>query len=96
MTYTNAVLLALGAFFVLGAKFLTTPAQAATTAKTTFVAPPVATGLSQKNQDYLIGVISFAVVAVATVMAVSSMMNINYDNDTLLMVEVPEGIQHDE
>lgn len=49
-----------------------------------------------KNEAYLIGVASFFVVVVAAIMAVTSMTNINYDDDSLLMVEVPEDTHHEE
>ncbi|KAK7195670.1 hypothetical protein NESM_000496800 [Novymonas esmeraldas] len=68
----------------------------ATAASTTYVAPDPTVGLSSKNQEYLIGVVSFAVVAVAGVMGVASMVRIDYDDDTLLMVEVPEETHTEE
>ncbi|KAG5507034.1 hypothetical protein JKF63_05780 [Porcisia hertigi] len=55
----------------------------------TYVAPDPRVGLSSQNEEYLIGVISMAVIVLAVIMGVASMVNIDYDDDTLLMVEVP-------
>jgi hypothetical protein len=49
-----------------------------------------------RNQEYLIAVVSFAIVIIAGIMGVMSMVNIDYDDDTLLMVEVPEDTHHEE
>lgn len=83
----------LAAVLVLALSALASPAEAA---RKKYVAPPPGEGLNAKNQNYLIGIISFAVVVIATIMAVTSMMNINYDDDTLLMVEVPDNYDREE
>lgn len=72
-----------------------TVAQVASAASKTYVAPDPTVGLSFKDQEYLIGVVSFTVVVVACFMGVASMMKIDYDDDTLLMVEVPGDINHE-
>ncbi|GET87948.1 hypothetical protein, conserved [Leishmania tarentolae] len=72
-----------------------TVAQVAGATSTTYVAPDPVVGLSAKNQEYLIGVVSFIVVVVACFMGVASMLRIDYDDDSLLMVEVP-GDLHQE
>lgn len=65
-------------------------------AKTEYVAPAATEGISVRNQEYLIGVTSTVVVILAVVAAVVSMTSINYDDDTLLMVEVPEELYQEE
>lgn len=70
--------------------------QHASAASTIYVAPGPTERLSVRNQEYLIGVVSFAIVIIAGIMGVMSMVNINYDDDTLLMVEVPEDSHHEE
>lgn len=57
---------------------------------TVYVAPRLHETMSRRNQEYLIGVVSFLLVTLAAVLGIGFMMNINYDDDTLLMVEVPE------
>ncbi|ESL06002.1 hypothetical protein TRSC58_06331 [Trypanosoma rangeli SC58] len=57
------------------------------------VAPDLLTPLSPSSQYYLIGVISFFVVALATFLGVSALVNIDYSDDTLLMVEVAETME---
>lgn len=70
--------------------------QSAAAASTTYVATGPTERLSVRNQEYLIGVVSFAIVILAGIMGVMSMVNIDYDDDTLLMVEVPEDTHHEE
>ncbi|KAG5480876.1 hypothetical protein GH5_07403 [Leishmania sp. Ghana 2012 LV757] len=70
-------------------------AQVASAASKTYVAPSPTQGLSSKNQEYLIGVVSFIVMAVAAIMGIASMVKIDYDDDTLLMVEVPGDLRQD-
>lgn len=64
-------------------------------ASTTYVAPGVTQTMPAENQQYLIGVISTAFVGVAAYMGVKALMDINYDDDSLLMVEVPEEVIYD-
>jgi hypothetical protein len=70
--------------------------QSANAASKTYVAPGPTEGLTVRNQEYLIAVVSFAIVIIAGIMGVMSMVNIDYDDDTLLMVEVPEDTHHEE
>ncbi|KAG5480547.1 hypothetical protein LSCM1_06251 [Leishmania martiniquensis] len=72
-----------------------TVARVASAAPTTYVAPSPTLGLSSTNQEYLIGVVSFFVVVVAAIMGIASMVKIDYDDDTLLMVEVPADLRQD-
>uniref|UniRef100_A0A146L6K0 Uncharacterized protein n=1 Tax=Lygus hesperus TaxID=30085 RepID=A0A146L6K0_LYGHE len=58
-------------------------------AKKKYVAPNLQHDTTALDDQYLIGVISFFFVTVAGVLAIRSLMVINYDDDTLLMVEVP-------
>lgn len=58
-------------------------------ASTIYVAPNLTESVPLENQQYLIGVISTFFVAVAAYLGIKSLMDINYDDDTLLMVEVP-------
>lgn len=60
-----------------------------------YVAPGPAESMPAENQQYLIGVISTLFVGVAAFLGIKALMDINYDDDTLLMVEVPEDAQHD-
>lgn len=92
MTYSAPWTTAVAALLVLAAM----TADVAQAASKTYVAPAVTVGMSSKNQEYLIGVVSFAVVVVAGIMGVASMVNIDYDDDTLLMDEVPEDVHHEE
>ncbi|KAH9589196.1 hypothetical protein LSM04_003846 [Trypanosoma melophagium] len=55
-------------------------------------APSVLDGLSPAAQQYLIGVVCFAVFAVAVVLGVGALVGVDYSDDTLLMVEVPETV----
>lgn len=70
--------------------------QSANAVSKTYVAPGPTERLSVRNQEYLIGVVSFIVVIIAGIMGVMSMVNIDYDDDTLLMVEVPEDTHREE
>ncbi|KPI90081.1 hypothetical protein ABL78_0834 [Leptomonas seymouri] len=70
--------------------------QPASAVSKTYVAPGPTESLSVRNQEYLIGVVSFIIVILAGVMGVMSMVNIDYDDDTLLMVEVPEDTHREE
>ncbi|CAG9572748.1 conserved hypothetical protein [Leishmania major strain Friedlin] len=72
-----------------------TVAQVVSAASKTYVAPHPTVGLSSKDEEYLIGVVSFAVVVAACFMGIASMVKIDYDDDTLLMVEVPGDIHHE-
>ncbi|CAJ1007564.1 hypothetical protein Q4I28_002877 [Leishmania naiffi] len=72
-----------------------TVAKVVGAAATTYAAPDPTVGLSSKDQEYLIRVISFIVVAVALVMGIAAMVKIDYDDDTLLMVEVPGDTSHE-
>lgn len=71
-------------------------AAEAASVKKTYTMPTIEDGMSTKNEQYLIGVISTFFVVLATYLAVKSMVDINYDDDTLLMVEVPEDNHHEE
>ncbi|KPA82689.1 hypothetical protein ABB37_02512 [Leptomonas pyrrhocoris] len=70
--------------------------QSASAGSKKYVAPGPTERLSVRNQEYLIGVVSFVIVILAGIMGVMAMVNINYDDDTLLMVEVPEDTHHEE
>ncbi|TPP51006.1 putative integral membrane protein [Leishmania donovani] len=72
-----------------------TAAQVASADSKTYVAPHPTVGLSSKDEEYLIGVVSFAAVVVACFMGIASMVKIDYDDDTLLMVEVLGDINHE-
>lgn len=61
---------------------------------TTYVAPGVTESMPVENQQYLIGVISTAFVGIAAFFGIKALMDINYSDDTLLMVEVPEDHLH--
>eukprot|EP00796_Vickermania_ingenoplastis_P004085 gene4085-2933_t len=65
-------------------------------ASTNYVAPGVTESTSTENQSYLIGVISTFFVAVAAYLGVKALMDINYDDDSLLMVEVPDDTMHND
>lgn len=65
-------------------------------ALTKYVARSPTSSMSAGDKNYVIGVVSFVMVAIACIMGVASMAMINYDDDTLLMVEVPEDTKHDE
>lgn len=59
-------------------------------ASSVYVAPEITETMPVENQQYLIGVISTAVVGIAAFFGIKSLMDIDYSDDTLLMVEVPE------
>ncbi|EAN95098.1 hypothetical protein C3747_2g1502c [Trypanosoma cruzi] len=56
------------------------------------VAPDVLAPMSPSSQCYLIGVVSFFVFALAALLGVRALMEIDYSDDTLLMVEVAESV----
>ncbi|CCW60793.1 unnamed protein product [Phytomonas sp. EM1] len=64
--------------------------EAVQAGSTVYVAPNSTDGLSVKNQNYLIGVCSMVLLLIACYMAVVSLVSIDYSNDALLMVEVPD------
>mmetsp|Transcript_68296 Transcript_68296/g.79512 ORF Transcript_68296/g.79512 Transcript_68296/m.79512 type:complete len:87 (+) Transcript_68296:74-334(+) len=57
-------------------------------ASTTYSAPALTDTLASSSQSYLIGVISFIMFSVFTVMSVWSLMDIDYSGDSLLTVDV--------
>ncbi|KAG8347488.1 hypothetical protein ERJ75_000956400 [Trypanosoma vivax] len=56
-----------------------------------YIAPSPLEPMPARSQQYLLGILSFLFVSVAAVLGVRAMMNINYDDDSLLMVEIPEA-----
>ncbi|KEG12335.1 hypothetical protein DQ04_01791070 [Trypanosoma grayi] len=54
------------------------------------VAPNLLEPMDPTSQQYLIGVVSFFVFIVAAFLGVRALMNVDYSDDTLLMVEVAE------
>lgn len=64
-------------------------------ASTVYVSPSNTQSMPAENQQYLIGVISTLFVGVSAYLGIKALMDINYDDDTLLMVEVPEDHLHE-
>lgn len=64
-------------------------------ASTTYVASRITESMPVENQQYLTGVISTAVVGIAAFFGIKALMDIDYSDDTLLMVEVPEDHLHE-
>lgn len=75
---------------VLAAPPATTTAAAA--ASGIYTAPGLTESLSANNQSYVIGVISFVLFAVCTILAVTSLTSVDYSNDTLLTVDVDSTV----
>ncbi|CBH16766.1 hypothetical protein, conserved [Trypanosoma brucei gambiense DAL972] len=56
------------------------------------VAPSPIEPMSSESRQYLIGIFSALFVSVAVILAVRALMMVDYSNDTLLMVEMPEPV----
>ena len=70
------------------ASFVAAAAPTTVVSTSAYTAPGLTESLAANNQSYVIGVISFVLFAVCTLLAVTSLTSVDYSNDTLLTVDV--------